>query len=147
MVFGPKWRLLVYWRGSHSHCYGVVMLHIGIDGHVCLNSNHWLPCVSQARKLNFLFRLQQTNESCHSLLVLFSGYMLLFIYIIYTENRTIYMLPFKTENGSPGDLSVYCLLIVQTEVCCLSLCLRRNKWKWNCLQTDSTDLPCMHIGT
>ncbi len=35
------------------------------------------------------------------------------------------------ENGSLGDFpsSVYRLLIMQTEVCCLSICLRRNKRK------------------
>jgi hypothetical protein len=41
------------------------------------------------------------------------------------------MPPFQTENGSPGDFpwSIYRLLIVQTEVCRLSVCWRRNKQK------------------
>ncbi len=43
----------------------------------------------------------------------------------------IYVLLFQTENGSPGffffSIIIYRLLIVQTEVCHLSLCWQRNK--------------------
>ncbi len=37
----------------------------------------------------------------------------------------------------------YCLLILQTEVCCLSVCLRRNKWKLSvCKRTKQTERTC-----
>ncbi len=50
------------------------------------------------------------------------------------------MLPFQTEkNGKPRRFSFirYRLLIVQTEVCRLSVCLRRNKQKLSvCKRTN-----------
>ncbi len=40
----------------------------------------------------------------------------------------------ETKNGSSGDFpqSVYCLLIMQTEVCCLSVCFRKKRTKGTC---------------
>ncbi len=68
------------------------------------------------------------------------------------------MLLIQTENGNPGDfpVSIYRLLIVQMEVCRLSLCLQRNKlklsvckrtkWtKWSCLSMDS-EAPTHYMG-
>jgi hypothetical protein len=54
----------------------------------------------------------------------------------------------ETENGGPCDfpLSVYSLLIVQTEVCRLSVYWRRNKQSLSvCKCTDQT-CPSMWIG-
>ncbi len=53
---------------------------------------------------------------------------------------------FQTENGSPGDFSqsVYCLLIVQTEVYCLSVCSRRNKRNLSiCKRIKGTKRTCL----
>ncbi len=48
----------------------------------------------------------------------------IYIYIFIFTSIYIYMLPFQTENGSPCTVleSVLRLLIVQTEVDCLSVC-------------------------
>jgi hypothetical protein len=50
-------------------------------------------------------------------------YIYFFLNFLFTP-LDIYMLPFQTENGSPGTVleSVFRLLIVQTEVDCLSVC-------------------------
>ncbi len=58
-----------------------------------------------------------------------------------TKRQIIHMPPFQTENGIPGDFSksVYRLLILQTEVCGLSVCWRRNKRKLSvCKETKRT---------
>jgi hypothetical protein len=85
-----------------------------------------------------VFRLQQTNRSCrfpyiqkeNGLGFRFPFETPAYTYIhryIYIYLYYIHMLQFKwkTENGSPGDFpqSLYHWLIVQTEVCHLSVCL------------------------
>ncbi len=89
------------------------------------------------------FLLQQTDKKCHFLLVPVSLNIStlkwqhiyicisIYIYICTSIHISIHMLPFQTENRSLGDFakSLYCLLILQTEVCRWSVCLQRNKWK------------------
>ncbi len=100
--------------------------------------------------------LQQTNGNCRFPFVPFSvlificihtstyisiyvymhidiyTYIYIYIYVCIYSTVYIYMLKFQTENGSPGDFpeSVRPFLIVQTEVCRLSVCWRRNKRKY-----------------
>jgi hypothetical protein len=59
-------------------------------------------------------------------------YLYIYIYVyISVYLYLLYVLLFQTENRWPGDFpqSIYCLLIVQMEVCHLSFCVWRNKWK------------------
>jgi hypothetical protein len=54
----------------------------------------------------------------------------------------------KTDNRSPGDFpySVYCLLIMQTEICRLSVSWRRNKQKLSvCKRTKQTKRTCLSM--
>jgi hypothetical protein len=107
-----------------------------------------------------VFRLQQINRRCPFPLVPFSVYkyiywnssiridiyidISMYLYIYPYLHINIYILIYiavNTKNGSPSNFpqSVYCLLNVQTEVCPLSVCLRRNKWKFSvCKQTNRT---------
>jgi hypothetical protein len=82
-------------------------------------------------------------------------YSIFHLYVFHFPYTSIYtyMLPFQieygtyiyiyTENGSPGDfpLSVYRLLIVQTEVCRLSFCWRRNKRKLSVFKLAFPSMP------
>jgi hypothetical protein len=71
-------------------------------------------------------------------------YIYIFIYL-YTH---IYKLPFKMENGSPSEVpkSVYRLLNLQTEVCCLFVCFWRNKRKLSvCKWTKQTCLSMVFV--
>jgi hypothetical protein len=79
----------------------------------------------------YIFPYAANKRSCRFPLVPFSIYLY------------IYMPPFQTEKGSPGDFpwSIYRLLIVQTEVFRLSVCWRRNKQKLSvCKRTKRTFL-------
>jgi hypothetical protein len=70
------------------------------------------------------------------------------IYLSIYISIYIYMQLSQTENGSPGDFpwSVYHLLIVQTEVCRLSVCLWRNKQKLSvCKGTKRTKWICPSV--
>jgi hypothetical protein len=84
-------------------------------------------------------------------------YIYMFIYIHLSLSIYIYIYIYwymccsferKMENGSPGNFpyAIYCLLIVQTEVCCLSVCLQRNKRKLSVCKRTKRIWPSMQIG-
>jgi hypothetical protein len=92
--------------------------------------------------------LQQQTEVCHlrSPFAANGHYrfpLVSFCVYIYIMFMYIYILPFQMEYRSPADFpsSVFRLLIMQTEVCRLSVCWRRNKRKLSiCEQTKWTCL-------
>ncbi len=60
------------------------------------------------------------------------------------------MLLFQMENKSPGDFSLICLPFAHhaMEICSLSVCLQRNKWKLSfCQRTKQTKRSCPSICT
>jgi hypothetical protein len=144
--------------------------HITIDGHVCWNSNCWLLlivcqprkqtsvfcsiCSKQLKFVISVFCVRQTSGSYCFLLVLFSLYIYLlkqhhFCIRIYTH---IYMYVYiyaaiSNRKRKPRQFSLIRLplLIGQTEVCRMSLCWPKNKWKLSvCKQTKRT-CPSLHI--
>ncbi len=120
-------------------CFWCTTYGIVIDGHICqttnadyrlsFSANFSFPFAENNRKFAVLFfRLQQTNESESFPLVLF------FISIYKLKWEHIYRLP----------LSVYHFLILQTEVCSLSVCLGRNKGKFSVCKR--TKWMCLSMG-
>jgi hypothetical protein len=77
-----------------------------------------------------------------------------FMYICCHSNTTyiykikgtiyLYLLPFEMENGRPGSFLIPLpFALMQTEVCCLSVCWRRNKRKLSvCTWTKQTKRTC-----
>ncbi len=129
-----------------------------IDGHVCWNSNRRLSLSFADRgKTNFCFLFSicsikwkfaiATNKlNCHFPLVPFT------VHFIFTENGTtnMYILPFQTENGSPGYFPFIRLLYIcsscKTEVCCLSVCWQSNKPMLSiCKQNKWTKRACLSL--
>jgi hypothetical protein len=107
-------------------------------------TNLRFPFAENKQKLALsIFRLQQINGSSHLLLVPFSVrilyigtaayiyiYIDIYIYLYLYLYLYLYkhMLPFQTKKWKPRRFSFirYRLLIMQTEVCRLSVCLRRK---------------------
>jgi hypothetical protein len=120
-----------------------------MDGHVCFNSNLWLLfIVCWPRKTNFHFPFAANQRKLPFSVSSLFRVCVLYIYIIIYIYIYIYMLLFQTENGSPGDFSwsIYRLLIVQIEICRLSICWRRNKRKLSvCKRTRWTKRTCLSI--